>query len=85
MTKEQFKKSIANLINYYTQSVVQCNLNAKDAQDNGAHEMFGMIESQMSALNFGFEKSLDELLNEVFPEEEDENAEEVIDTEDYEG
>ena len=77
MNKEQFKKSIANLVNYYTQNVVQYNLAAKDAQEQDKPEMFAMIENQMSALNYGFEQSIDQLLMEVFPEEEDvDNVEE---------
>jgi competence protein ComGC len=76
MTKEQFKNSIVNLINYYTQNAVQYNLNAKDVQDQGMEGMMSMIQSQMSALNYGFEQGLEELLNEVFPEEENEDTEE---------
>jgi hypothetical protein len=78
MNKEQFKKSIANLINYYTQNVVQCNLSAREAQEQGVEGMMGMIHNQMSALNYGFEQGLDELLDKVFPEEENEDTEEEI-------
>ena len=70
MNKEQFKNSIVNLINYYTQNAVQYNLNARDAQEQGMENMIDMIQNQMSALNYGFEQGLDKLLNEVFPEEE---------------
>lgn len=71
MTKEQFKKSISNLINYYTNSAITYSMNLASAQKNQEEEVCGLIQGQMQALGFGFEKSLDELLDEVFPEEED--------------
>lgn len=78
MNKEQFKNSIANLVNYYTQNVVQYNVNAREAQEQGLDGMMGMIQHQMSALNYGFEQGLDELLNEVFPEEEDTEEGQIV-------
>ena len=72
MKKEQFKKSISEIINYYLGQVVQANLAAQT--DN--EQLLKMIEAQAQIASYNFEMALDELINEAFPDrkaDEDEN------------
>ena len=71
MNKEQFKKSISEMINFYIGQVVQFNLSAKEAQDAENESLFSMIQTQAQAAGYAFEQGLDELIAKVFPEEED--------------
>lgn len=80
MNKEQFKKSISEIINFYIGQVVGFNLAAKEAQDEQNEALFEMIQGQAQAAGYTFEQSLDKLIGQVFPEEETE--EEVETTED---
>lgn len=80
MNKEQFKKSISEMINFYIGQVVGFNLAAKEAQDEQNEALFEMIQGQAQAAGYTFEQGLDKLIGQVFPEEETE--EEVETTED---
>lgn len=81
MNKEQFKKSISEMINFYIGQVVNFNLSAKEAQDEQNKALFEMIQGQAQAAGYTFEQGLDKLIGQVFPEEETE-TEEVETTED---
>lgn len=80
MNKEQFKKSISEMINFYIGQVVGFNLAAKEAQDENNEALFEMIQGQAQAAGYTFEQGLDKLIGQAFPEEETE--EEVETTED---
>jgi hypothetical protein len=67
MNKEQFKKSILELINYYTGQMIQLNLAAKEAQDEQNEPVLRMIETQAQAIGMSFDASFEELLNPIFP------------------
>ena len=72
MKKEQFKKSISEIINYYLRQMVQANLAAQT--DN--EQLLKMVEAQAQIASYNFEMALDELINEAFPDrkaDEDEN------------
>ena len=70
MNKEQFKKSISEMINYFVGSMVDFNLKADAAAKEGNETVVHMLQGQAQGLAAGFEQGLDKLLNEVFPEEE---------------
>lgn len=72
MNKEQFKKSILEMINFYIGQVVNFNLSAKEAQDENNKTLFEMISNQAQAAGYNFEQGLDKLLNQMFPEESEE-------------
>lgn len=72
MNKEQFKKSILEMINFYIGQVVNFNLSAKEAQDENNETLFEMISNQAQAAGYNFEQGLDKLLNQMFPEESEE-------------
>jgi dihydroxyacetone kinase len=79
MNKEQFKKSILEMINFYIGQVVNFNLSAKEAQDENNETLFEMIGNQAQAAGYNFEQGLDKLLNQMFPEESAEAEVENID------
>ena len=64
MKKEQFKKSILEIVNYYLGQMVQANLAAQT--DN--EQLLKMVESQVQISSYNFEVALDELINKAFPE-----------------
>lgn len=70
MNKEQFKKSLFEVMNFYIEQLVGFNVNAKDAQDNQNITLFNMIQTQANAAGQVFEQGLEEILNQVFPEEQ---------------
>ena len=80
MNKEQFKKSISEMINYFVGNMVDFNLKADAASKEGNETVVHMLQGQAQGLAAGFEQGLDSLLNEVFPE-----AEEEVETEVNEG
>ena len=83
MNKEQFKKSISEMINFYIGQVVNFNLSAKEAQDEQNEALFEMIQGQAQAAGYTFEQGLDKLIGQAFPEEETETeTEEVEDNND---
>lgn len=75
MNKEQFKKSISEMINYYLGQIVQANMAARDAQEAENESLFNMIQAQAQTAGYAFEQGLDALLNEAFPEVEEEDSE----------
>ena len=75
MNKEQFKKSISEMINYYLGQIVQANMAARDAQEAENESLFNMIQAQAQTAGYAFEQGLDALLNEAFPEVEDDEVE----------
>lgn len=78
MNKEQFKKSISNLVNYYIGNAMQLNDSANIAKTNDDDMMLKMIETQVGALNYSFEVALDDITNKLFPQGESEvNVSEV--------
>ena len=72
MNKEQFKKSISVMINFYLGQVVGFNLAAKEAQDEKNEALFEMIQGQAQAAGYTFEQGLDKIISQVFPEVETE-------------
>ena len=82
MNKEQFKKSISEMINFYIGQVVGFNLAAKDAQEEKNEALFEMIQGQAQAAGYTFEQGLDKLIGQVFPEETETEAEETEDNND---
>ena len=75
MNKEQFKKSISEIMNYYVGQIVQANMAAKEAQESENESLFNMIQTQAQTAGYAFEQGLDALLNEAFPEVEDSEVE----------
>lgn len=74
MNKEQFKKSISNLINYYTNTAINYSMDLAQAEMSQDVAIMQMIQGQMATLTKGFEYNLDRLLDKVFFEEEDEQT-----------
>ena len=74
MNKEQFKKSISNLINYYTNAAINYSMDLAQAEASQDVIVMQMIQGQIGTLTKGFEYNLDGLLDKVFPEEEDEQV-----------
>lgn len=81
MNKEQFKKSISEMINFYIGQVVGFNLAAKEAQDENNEALFEMIQGQAQAAGYTFEQGMDKLIGQAFPEE---TAVEETDEEEFE-
>lgn len=70
MNKEQFKKSILNLINYYTSSLIQLNLQASGKED----EIVMMAENQAKGLSQAFYHNIDTLVDKIeWPQEVEED------------
>ena len=74
MNKEQFKNSISNLINYYTNAAINYSMDLAQAEANQDVIVMQMIQGQIATLTKGFEYNLDGLLDQVFSEEEDEQV-----------
>lgn len=71
MNKEQFKKSISELINYFVGSMVNYNLQAEQAsKDEESKALVNMLQSQAQGLAMSFEQELDGLIAQAFPEED---------------
>ena len=70
MNKEQFKKSISEMINYFVGSMIDFNLRADAAMRDKNTAMVNMMQGQAQGLAMTFEKELDNLISEVFPDEE---------------
>lgn len=74
MNKEQFKKSISELVDYLVGQIAQANVMAAQNTENEA--LLNMAQRQAQAASMSFEQGLDQLINEVLPDrkaEEDEN------------
>lgn len=69
MNKEQFKKSISEMINYFVSSMVDFNLRADAAMRDENAAVVNMMQGQAQGLAVSFEQELDKLINEAFPEE----------------
>ncbi len=69
MNKEQFKKSISEMINYFVGAMVDFNLKADAAMRDENVTVVNMMQGQAQGLAMSFEQELDKLVNEVFPEE----------------
>jgi hypothetical protein len=76
MNKEQFKKSISEMINYFVGNMVDFNLRADAAGKEGNDSIVNMLQGQAQGLAAGFEREVDKLLDEAFPEVEVEESEE---------
>lgn len=74
MNKEQFKNSISNLINYYTNAAINYSMDLAQAEASQDVVVMQMVQGQIATLTKGFEYHLDGLLNQVFPEEENEQV-----------
>ena len=70
MNKEQFKKSISEMINYFVGSMIDFNLKADAAMRDKNETLVGMLQGQAQGLAISFEQELDKLISEVFPDEE---------------
>ena len=70
MNKEQFKKSISEMINYFVGSMVDFNLKADAAMRDENTALVTIMQGQAQGLAMTFEKELDNLISEVFPDEE---------------
>ena len=73
MNKEQFKKSLVDLVNYYIGNMMQCNAIAQSAQNGEKEELMKMVDSQVLALNHGFDQGIDMLTDKVFMQWESED------------
>ena len=73
MNKEQFKNSISEMINYFVGNIVDFNLKADAAIREGNETVVSMLQGQAQGLTAGFEQGLDNLLNQAFPEVEEED------------
>lgn len=78
MNKEQFKNSIANLINYYTNSAVNYSVSLVDAEKDKEAYVPEVIQGQMQSLGYNFEATLNKIIDEAFPDEEEENEQSVV-------
>lgn len=78
MNKEQFKNSIANLINYYTNSAVNYSVSLVDAEKDKEAYVPEVIQGQMQSLGYNFEATLNKIIDEAFPDEEEENEQNVV-------
>lgn len=65
MNKEQFKKSILDLINYYNSNLVQLNMSVAGLKANENKEIIGMAEMQARALTQTFQMNLNNKLDEL--------------------
>ena len=70
MNKEQFKKSISEMINYFVGSMIDFNLRVDAAMRDENTAIANMMQGQAQGLAMTFEKELDNLISEVFPDEE---------------
>ena len=73
MNKEQFKKSISELVDYLVGQIVQANVMAQNTENEA---LLNMAQRQAQVASMSFEQGLDQLINEVLPDrkaEEDEN------------
>jgi hypothetical protein len=60
MNKEQLKKSLLEIMNYYVKSIVALNLDAKGASE----EIISMAENQASVLSKSFNFNLNKMIDE---------------------
>ena len=81
MNKEQFKNSIANLINYYTNSAVNYSVSLVDAEKDNEAYVPEVIQGQMQSLGYNFEAALNKIIDEAFPDEEDNEQSVVVEDE----
>lgn len=81
MNKEQFKKSISNLVNYYVNNMVQLNASIAGKSAEDVKDVMLIAENQAQALSQTFNYSLDKLINEFCEEEvkEDDKGEDEAD------
>ena len=79
MNKEQFKKSISNLVNYYVSNMVQLNVSVAGKPTEDVKDVMLIAENQAQALSQTFNYSLDKLINEFCEEENDEESEDEAD------
>lgn len=70
MNKEQLKKSILDLVSYYTGNIVQLNSIAREAVEADDQPMYAMFNVQAEAARIGLERALDVLLADDEEEEE---------------
>lgn len=77
MNKEQFKKSISEMINHFVGGMVEINLKADVAMKEENESIVTMLQGQAQGLAAGFEQGLDQLIEEVLPDVKDEKAESV--------
>ena len=71
MNKEQFKKSISNLVNYYVSNMVQLNVSVAGKPAEDVKDVMLIAENQAQALSQTFDYSLNNLINEFCKEEEE--------------
>lgn len=76
MNKEQFKKSISNLVNYYVSNMVQLNVSVAGKPAEDVKDVMLIAENQAQALSQTFDYSLNNLINEFCKEEENDDKEE---------
>ena len=65
MDKEQFKKSISQMINYYVGQMIRYNLEANSTEDIN---FINMLQGQSHGLAIAFEQGLNELIEKAFGE-----------------
>ena len=76
MNKEQFKKSILEVVDYYVSQITQANIMAKEAQMSQNKILFDMAQNQAQIATYAFEQGMEALSNEIFPDVELEDEEE---------
>lgn len=72
MNKEQFKKSISNLVNYYINNMVQLNASITGKSSEDMKDIILIAENQAKVLSQTFNYSLDKLIDEFCEENGDE-------------
>lgn len=70
MNKEQLKKSLLEIMNYYVKNLITLNLEAKDASE----EIILMAENQASMLNQSFNFNLNKMIDEYASQFESEEG-----------
>lgn len=83
MSKEQFKISIFNMINYLVNSSIELYADLKEAQAAADIYKLELVRGQIMGLNSSFEKSINFLIDEQFVMEE-ENEENLTNVVNYE-
>lgn len=78
MNKEQFKKSILNLVNYYVNNIMQLNASVAGKPAEDVKDIRLIVENQAQVLNQTFNYSLNNLIDE-FCKEENEESEDKAD------
>lgn len=78
MNKEQFKNSLAEMINYYMGAMMNFSNEIRKAAEENKESIVNMIQIQANATGVSFEQELNKLIDKIIP---DEDGEEEVDVE----